>query len=104
VNYLMPAEAFGLMMGLSVSGLIINWATISLVHLRFRRTRAENGQGATVFPSPVHPLSNWLCLVFLAGVLVVMYLTPGLRTSVYMIPAWLLLLCAGYAIRRRRAA
>ncbi|WP_313174399.1 amino acid permease [Massilia sp.] len=104
VNYLMPGEAFGLMMGLSVSGLIINWATISLVHLRFRRTRAANGQGATVFPSPVHPLSNWLCLAFLAGVLVVMYMTPGLRTSVYMIPAWLLLLCAGYALRQRRAA
>jgi len=104
VNYLMPGEAFGLMMGLSVSGLIINWATISLVHLRFRRSRAEQGQGATVFPSPVHPLSNWLCLAFLAGILAVMYMTPGLRTSVYMIPAWLLLLCAGYALRQRRQA
>jgi aromatic amino acid transport protein AroP len=100
VNYFLPAEAFGLMMGLAVSGLIINWATISLVHLRFRAAR---GGTRSRFPSPFHPLANYVCLAFLAGITVVMYLTPGLRISVYMIPAWLLLLCIGYAVRQRRA-
>ncbi|QNA89145.1 amino acid permease [Massilia sp. Dwa41.01b] len=100
VNYFMPREAFGLMMGLAVAGLIINWATISIVHMRFRTLRAGKPTG---FPSPLHPFSNWLCLAFLAGILAVMYLTPGLRVSVYLIPAWLLLLCAGYALRRRGA-
>jgi aromatic amino acid transport protein AroP len=32
----------------------------------------------------------------------VMYMTPGLRVSVYLIPVWLLVLCIGYAIRQRR--
>ncbi|MFC5463008.1 amino acid permease [Massilia niabensis] len=100
VNYFLPAEAFGMMMGLAVAGLIINWATISIVHLRFRA--AEAGR-KTVFPSPLHPLGNYLCLAFLAGILWVMYQTPGLRISVYLIPAWLLLLCAGYVVRQRRA-
>jgi aromatic amino acid transport protein AroP len=100
VNYFLPGEAFGLMMGLAVSGLIINWATISLVHLRFRAARRGT---RSRFPSPFQPLSNYLCLAFLAGITVVMYLTPGLRISVYLIPAWLLLLCIGYAVRQRRA-
>jgi aromatic amino acid transport protein AroP len=99
VNYFLPAEAFGMMMGLAVSGLIINWATISLVHLRFRRAQAGT---CTRFPSPFFPLANYLCLVFLAGITVVMYMTPGLRVSVYLIPVWLLVLCVGYAIRQRR--
>jgi aromatic amino acid transport protein AroP len=100
VNYFLPGEAFGLMMGLAVSGLIINWATISLVHLRFRAARRGT---RSQFPSPFHPLANVLCLAFLAGITVVMYLTPGLRISVYLIPAWLLVLCTGYAVRQRRA-
>ena len=101
VNYFLPAEAFGMMMGLAVSGLIINWATISLVHLRFRRAKAGT---RSQFPSPFYPLANYLCLTFLAGITVVMYLTPGMRLSVYLIPVWLLVLCIGYALRQRRIA
>lgn len=100
VNYFLPREAFGMMMGLAVAGLVINWATISIVHLRFRSVKAGT---PTRFPSPLHPLGNYLCLAFLAGITLVMYLTPALRISVYLIPAWLLLLCAGYAVRGRRA-
>ena len=101
VNYFLPREAFGMMMGLAVAGLIINWATISLVHLRFRAARA--GQ-RSIFPSPFHPIGNYLCLAFLAVILWVMYQTPGLRMSVYLIPVWLLLLCVGYAVRQRRVS
>lgn len=99
VNYFLPAEAFGMMMGLAVSGLIINWATISLVHLRFRRAKAGT---RSRFPSPFHPLANYVCLAFLAGITVIMYMTPGMRLSVYLIPVWLLVLCIGYALRQRR--
>jgi aromatic amino acid transport protein AroP len=101
VNYFMPGKAFELLMGLVVSALIINWGMISWIHLRFRAAKRAAGQ-ATGFPSPLAPLANWLCLAFLGGVLVVMYLTPGLRISVYMIPVWVLALCAGYWGRQRQ--
>jgi aromatic amino acid transport protein AroP len=100
VNYFLPAEAFGMMMGLATSGLIINWATISIVHLRFRAAKAGTRTG---FPSPFYPFANYLCLAFLAGITVVMYLIPGMRISVYLIPVWLLALCVGYALRQRSA-
>ena len=46
-------------------------------------------------------MSSYLCLAFLAGILVVMFLTPGLRISVYMIPAWLAVLGIGYWAKQR---
>ncbi|GGY35154.1 amino acid permease [Pseudoduganella albidiflava] len=103
VNYFMPGKAFELLMGLVVSALIINWGMISWIHLRFRAAKRAQGL-KTGFPSPLVPLANWLCLAFLGGVLVVMYLTPGLRMSVYMIPVWLLALCVGYWSKQRKQA
>lgn len=102
LNYFMPGEAFGVLMGLVVSALVINWSMITWIHLRFRARKKELGE-TTAFPSPAWPVSSYLCLIFLAGILVVMFMTPGLRLSVYMIPAWLAVLGLGYWVRQRNA-
>jgi len=103
VNYFMPGKAFGFLMGLVVSALIINWGMISWIHLRFRAQKKANGQ-ATSFRSFGHPLTNYLCLAFLAGITVIMYMTPDLRLSVYLIPVWLGLLGIGYWLKRNKPA
>jgi aromatic amino acid transport protein AroP len=95
VNYFMPAKAFGFLMGLVVSALIINWGLISWIHLRFRAQKKAAGQ-VTQFPSLGYPFTNYLCLIFLAAILIVMYMTPDLQLSVYLIPAWLAALAIGY--------
>lgn len=100
INYFLPEKAFGMLMGLAVAALVINWGMVCWSHLRFRRAKQAAGQ-ATAFPSPMHPFTNYLCLAFLLGIVVVMYLTPGLRLSVWLIPAWLALLAFGYWLRRR---
>jgi aromatic amino acid transport protein AroP len=102
INYFMPGKAFGMLMGLAVSALVINWAMISWSHLRFRARKDQAGQ-RTVFPSPVYPAANYLCLAFVAAILVIMYLTPDLRLSVYLIPAWLGVLAVGYWCSQRAA-
>ena len=102
VNYLMPGKAFQVLMGLVVSALIINWAMISWIHLRFRAQKKIEGK-TTLFQSLGYPFTNYLCLVFLAGILVIMYLTPGLRISVYLIPVWLGALGVGYWVRQSKA-
>ncbi|NLB59266.1 MAG: aromatic amino acid transporter AroP, partial [Gammaproteobacteria bacterium] len=51
---------------------------------------------------PGAPYTNVLCLVFLAGILLVMWFTPGIRTAILLIPGWLLLLTAMYWLRRRQ--
>lgn len=101
VNYALPGKAVGVLMGLAVAGMLINWAMISWSHLRFRAAKRAAGE-ATAFPSPWYPFTNWLCLVYLAGIVAVMYLTPDLRMSVWMIPAWLVALWVGYVVAERR--
>jgi aromatic amino acid transport protein AroP len=102
INYFMPGKAFELLMGLVVSALIINWAMISIIHLKFRADKRKARQ-ETRFKSLGYPLTNYLCLVFLAGILVVMYLTDGLRISVYLIPVWLAVLGISYRLRQKNA-
>ncbi|MEQ9723430.1 amino acid permease [Yersinia alsatica] len=101
INYLLPGRAFELLMALVVSALVINWAMISLAHLKFRA--AKNCQGVIPqFKAFWYPFSNYLCLLFLTGILVIMYLTPGIQISVLLIPAWVLLLAIGYILKNRQ--
>ena len=102
INYFMPGQAFELLMGLVVSALIINWAMISIIHLMFRRAKQAAGK-TTRFQSLGYPLTNYLTLAFLGGILVVMFLTPGLRISVYLIPVWLAVLGVSYRLRQKNA-
>ena len=103
LNYLMPGEAFGLLMALAVSALVINWASISITHLKFRKAKQAQGV-APHYPSLWHPLSNYLCLAFIVLILTVMYLTPAVRISVMLIPAWILLLWIAFKLKKARVA
>lgn len=100
INYLMPGEAFGLLMALVVSALVINWAMISLSHLKFRRKKDQQGV-ETRFKALFYPVGNWICLLFLAGILVVMAMTPGMAISVWLIPVWIAILAVGYMLKSR---
>ncbi|MEB7586035.1 amino acid permease [Serratia rubidaea] len=100
INYLLPGRAFELLMALVVSALVINWAMISLAHLKFRAAKRREGVEPK-FKAFWYPLSNYLCLLFMAGILVIMYLTPGIRISVLLIPLWVAVLAVGYAIKQR---
>ncbi len=102
LNYLMPASAFELLMALVVSTLVINWAMISLSHLRFRKRLVEQGIQPR-FKALFYPFGNWLCLIFMAGVLVIMAMTPGMAISVWLIPVWVGILAIGYQVKRRTA-
>ena len=102
INYLAPESAFGLLMALVVSALVINWAMISLAHMKFRRAKQEQGV-VTHFPALLYPLGNWICLLFMAAVLVIMLMTPGMAISVYLIPVWLIVLGIGYLFKEKTA-
>jgi len=100
INKIMPDKALEILMSLVVSSLIINWLMISITHLKFRKSKEAN-QIKTKFPSYIYPLSNYICLVFLVGILIIMWIT-GLKISVELIPGWILLLYISYLFVRRR--
>jgi len=103
INYFMPREAFGLLMALVVSSLVINWGIISITHLKFRKAKAAAGQ-ETFYKSLGYPLTNYLCLAFLAFILVIMWQTEGIRISVELIPVWLLVLFVVFKLTKGRRA
>jgi len=100
VNKLIPDEALKILMSLVVSSLIINWLMISITHLKFRRSK-HIAQMKTKFPSFLYPVSNYICLVFLLGILVMMWFT-GLKVPVELIPGWILLLYICYLMVKKR--
>ncbi|MGY0613770.1 amino acid permease [Vibrio sp. FJH11] len=103
VNYFMPHEAFGFLMALVVSALVLNWVIISVTHMKFRLSKIKQRE-KTLFPSWGYPMTNWICLVFLSGILVVMYMTPGMRLSVYLLPVWLVVMAVAYQFKKRYVA
>ncbi len=46
-------------------------------------------------------MTNIVGMVFLAGILAVMDVTPDLRLAVYLIPVWLAVLGIGYKLRTK---
>ncbi|MDR0233735.1 MAG: amino acid permease [Zoogloeaceae bacterium] len=123
VNYLVPEEAMAILMSLVVAALVINWAMISLAHLKFRAGQERAGV-VTALRAFWYPFGNYLCLAFVVFILVVIMLMPGMEPyrkiaagevgtgflmlardismSVIAIPFWILLLWIGFRYRRRR--
>ncbi|WP_145554620.1 amino acid permease [Yersinia canariae] len=101
INYVMPGKAFELLMALVVSTLVINWVMICLAHLKFRAAKEREGV-VPRFKALWYPYGNYLCLVFLMLILVIMYLTDGIKISVLMMPAWIALLWCGFMLTRRK--
>jgi len=103
VNYLFPQGALELLMSLAVAALVINWAMISLAHLKFRRAMQRQGVEPS-FKAFWFPLSNYLCLAFVSGILIIMLWLPGIRMSVFAIPVWVGFLWLCYRLRTRLLA
>lgn len=101
INYIMPGKAFSLLMALVVSTLVINWVMICLAHLKFRAAKVQEGVEPS-FKALWYPFGNYLCLVFLSLILVIMYMTEGIRISVQLMPIWLLMLWVGFLLTRRK--
>src|SRR3546814_18531483 len=68
VNYLFPQGALELLMSLAVAALVINWAMISLAHLKFRRAMQRQGVEPS-FKAFWFTLTTYLCLAFVSGIL-----------------------------------
>ncbi len=99
INKVIPKEALGILMSLVVSALIINWIMITLTHMFFRKQKDKQGI-KTKFPTILYPISNYFSLLFLLGVLLMMWFT-GLKISVELIPIWVLLLWISYILVKR---
>ena len=100
LNYIFPEKAFKLLMSLVVSAIVINWMMLALTHLKFKQ-RMLALKKSTLFPTLIYPISNYICIVFMLGILVVMWLTHDMRIAVMLIPLWIGCLTLTYWFKQR---
>lgn len=100
VNYVAPHSALELLFALVVASLMINWALISLTHIKFRKAMGEQGVTPS-FKTFWFPFSNYLCLAFMVVIISVMLAIPGIRNSVFAMPVWVGIIYVAYRLRMR---
>lgn len=101
LNYLVPEKAFSMLMMLVVAAIVINWVVISYTHLKFK-TSMNRMQTRTDLPSVAYPFTNYLCIAFMGGILLIMSNIPEMRIAVVMIPVWIGLLMIAYFFKRKK--
>lgn len=57
----------------------------------------------TKFKALLYPFGNYICLLFMAGILVIMAITPGMAISVWLIPVWILILASVTGLKTSKA-
>jgi len=98
ISYLDPEKVFFYFMALATIAIIINWAIILVVQLKFRAHKAREYKGLE-FKMPFYPISSYFCLAFLAALVVIMAFIPDMRYSLYVAPVWLVGLYICYRVK-----
>ena len=99
---LLPEQAFMYIMSIATISAIINWATIIITQMLFRRRLAPKTRANLKFQMPGAPVTNWIVIAFLVLMVVVMLIMPPFRIAVAIGPIWLAVLTLGWWLSRRR--
>lgn len=99
-NYTFPAQILQYLFALITVAIIINWFIVMLAHLMFRRQKEINNEQIR-YKMPGYPYVNMFTMGLLFIILVVMSKNPDMELSVYIAPAWLLLLSILYTLRQK---
>ncbi|MER5887608.1 amino acid permease [Streptomyces sp. NPDC001941] len=103
LNYLMPKDAFELVINFASVGILGTWAMIMIVSLLFWRSARRGEVERPGYHLPWAPYTQIVTLCFLATVVVLMWLDGGIgRTTVACLPLIAAALVGGWFLVRRR--
>ncbi|MCB5165022.1 amino acid permease [Streptomyces bambusae] len=102
INAIDPEHAFTYITSVSTGGAVLVWSVILVTHMRYRAAVRDGRAAASPYRMPGAPYTNWLALAAFAFVTVLIAWNADTRVSLYVIGAWILLLVAGYGLRRTR--
>ncbi|MGW4062237.1 amino acid permease [Amycolatopsis sp. NPDC004747] len=102
LNYLVPKEAFDIVLNFAAIGILATWAIIVLCHLLFVRKAKRDGLERPSFRLPFSPFTEIATLVFLAAVVVLMGFDETGRITLLALPAIAVALVVGwFGVRKR---
>ncbi|WP_413247984.1 amino acid permease [Sinomonas flava] len=100
LNYLVPADAFEIVLNVASVGILSTWATIVLCQIQLARWAQKGWTQRPAFRMPGAPWTGYVTLVFLAAVLV-MVLIDSPWTLLATAIACVLMVIGWYALRQR---
>ncbi|MFF8954680.1 amino acid permease [Streptomyces sp. NPDC014894] len=103
LNYVMPGEAFEIVLNLASLGILGTWGMIMICSLLFWQRAQEGRLSRPSFRLPWAPYTQIVTLVFLVSVLVLMWWGGGIgRTTVMLLPLIAAALVGGWFMVRGR--
>ncbi|VTN67244.1 Aromatic amino acid transport protein AroP [Klebsiella pneumoniae] len=103
INYLAPESAFGLLMALVVSALVINWGDDQPRAYEIPSRQKAAGRGHA-FPGPLLSAGQLAVPAVYGGGAGDYADDPGMAISVWLIPVWIAVLGVGYLFKEKAAA
>lgn len=100
LNYFIPEKVFMFISSVATVAVITSWTIILLTHLMFRQSKTKEEVKKLAFKMPLHPISNYLALLFLAFVIVLMAFMEGMKEALFVAPVWFLILFIGYRLKK----
>jgi L-asparagine transporter-like permease len=97
-----PKNAFLLLYGTAVAGMLFVWLVILNTHLRFRRTISAERLSSLPMRLPGHPFFTIVNIVLLLGISVTTFFVDGLEWSIPAFAVFLSAISLIYLLRRRR--
>jgi len=102
LNYIIPEKVFMFISSVATVAVITSWTIILLTQIKFRQSKTKEEVGKLAFKMPLHPLSSYVALVFLAFVIVLMAFMDGMREALFVAPVWFLILYVGYRLKTKQ--
>lgn len=96
LNYVVPAQAFEIVLNLAAIGIIATWAIIVICHLLFVRRAASGVIQRPTYRLPWTPIPQIVALVFLAVVVVLMAGDHDGRITLMAVPVLVVALVLGW--------
>ncbi|MFF7333132.1 amino acid permease [Streptomyces sp. NPDC008150] len=105
LNYLVPADAFEIVLNVASLGVVSTWVIIMVCHLAFVRRAKEGLVTRPSFRLPGSPVTEVVTILFLLAVLGLMWNDPEVgRKTLLLVPLIALLLVGGWFRVRGRVA
>jgi L-asparagine permease len=105
LNYLVPSQVFEIVLNIASLGIISSWAFIIICQMKLRQAIKQGTAKPVSFKMPGAPVTSWLTLFFLVGVLVMMAFDyPNGTFTIATVPVVAILLIVGWFSLRKRAS
>ncbi|MFJ2112621.1 MULTISPECIES: amino acid permease [unclassified Streptomyces] len=103
LNFVVPKDAFEIVLNFAAIGILCTWGMIMLCHLLFWRRTQEGKLSRPGYQLPGSPWTEIITLIFLSSVLVLMYADGGAgRTTILSLPVIIAALVGGWFLVRGR--